>query len=84
MLLLTVATGRSQNNSEPSSTELIRKGLSLHEEEKYEEAIAEYKKVHRNDSNYYLASVEALSSMLGAKKYEEGLALCDHLLKLQN
>ncbi len=74
----------AQDKETSNSTEIIRKAFALHEEEKYDEAIAEFQKVHRNDSNYYIASVEALGSMLGAKRYKEGLELCDHLLKLQN
>ena len=67
----------AQDKETSNSTEIIRKAFALHEEEKYDEAIAEFQKVHRNDSNYYIASVEALGSMLGAKRYKEGLELCD-------
>lgn len=66
------------------SVTIIERGVKLHDEEKYEEAITEFKKVHRNDSNYYLASVEILNSYLVLKKNKEGIALCDHLLKLKN
>lgn len=62
----------------------IRKGIDLHDEQKYEEAVREFQKVHRNDSNYYLASAEILNSYLALQKNEEGLALCEHLLKMKN
>ncbi|PBQ31944.1 hypothetical protein CNR22_09235 [Sphingobacteriaceae bacterium] len=66
------------------SSVIINRGIELHGDKKYEEAITEFKKVHRNDSNYYLASVEILNSYLALKKNNEGIALCDELLKLKN
>jgi uncharacterized protein len=85
-LSVAVISGAAQEitGQQEHSSEIIRRGVKLHDEEKYDDAIAEYKKVHRNDSNYYLAGVEILTSMMAAKKYEEGLGLCEHLLKLRN
>lgn len=66
------------------SIEIIKRGIKLHDEKKYEEAILEFKKVQRNDSNYYLAGAEILNTYLVTKKNEEGLTLCNDLLKLKN
>ena len=86
MLLSGTLTLRAQQNlkDKERSITIIERGVKLHDDEKYEEAIAEFKKVHRNDSNYYLASVEILNTYLALKKNNEGIALCDHLLKLKN
>lgn len=76
--------GQQNLQEKERSIFIIERGVKLHDDEKYEEAIAEFKKVHRNDSNYYLASVEILNSYLALNKNVEGIALCDHLLKLKN
>jgi antitoxin component YwqK of YwqJK toxin-antitoxin module len=70
--------------TEERSAIIIERGIERHNEKKYDEAISEYKKVHRNDSNYYLAGAELLNTLLAQEKNEEGLAYCDHLLKLKN
>lgn len=90
LFFLTICSGTlplcAQVNSEIPERSIItiQRGVKFHDEEKYDEAIAEYKKIHRNDSNYYLASVELLNTYLTQEKNEEGIVLCDHLLKLKN
>src|SRR5688572_3054712 len=73
-----------QDSIQERSINIIRRGVELHDEKKYDEAVTEFKKVHRNDSNYYLASAEILNTYLAQEKNKEGLALCDELLKLKN
>jgi antitoxin component YwqK of YwqJK toxin-antitoxin module/Tfp pilus assembly protein PilF len=74
----------SFSQTDELSIDIIRKGVGLFDEKKYDESIAELRKVHRNDSNYYLASTEILLSYLQLGKNNEGLELCNHLLKLKN
>ena len=67
-----------------NSMDIIRRGVELIDDKKNDEAIAEFKKVHRNDSNYYLASVELLNAYLAAGKDSIGLAFSNRLLALKN
>ena len=71
----------SQTSDTKTSTDYIQRGVELHGEEKYEEALAEFAKVHRNDSNYILAGLKTLNTLDAMKKYQEGLDLCENLLK---
>lgn len=84
--LLTVFISNAQENfkEQERSATIIQRGIQLHDEEKYDEALAEFKKVHRNDSNYYLAGAEILNTYLTTKKYKEGNEFCDELLKIKN
>ncbi|MBA3663607.1 MAG: hypothetical protein H0W61_05295 [Bacteroidetes bacterium] len=71
-------------STEISSRQVIERAVELYDNKKYDESIAELKKVHRNDSNYYLASVEMILSYLSTSRDSAGLALCDNLLKIKN
>ncbi|MBL7932023.1 MAG: hypothetical protein JNL60_08975 [Bacteroidia bacterium] len=73
-----------QDSLQERSITVIRRGVEYHDDKKYDLAVAEFMKVHRNDSNYYLASVEILTTYLAQTKNKEGLALCNELLKLKN
>lgn len=53
---------------------LINNGIDLHDNEKYDEAIAEYKKVNPNDSLYTLALYEIALSYKAQDKHEEALS----------
>ncbi len=66
----------------PASLDLIQKGIELHNDGKYKEAIALYKQVSKSDTNYVWAiyelglSYNADSNFTEAKKmYELGLSL---------
>lgn len=64
-----------------NSDSLIRVGLGLQDEKKYEEAIAEYEKVNENDSNYVQAQFQTASAYLLAKKYEASIEISDRILR---
>lgn len=68
-------------NKEERSEDLIAKGQDLMGEKKYDEALTVFRKIHRNDSNFILGGLNELSALLNLEKNEEGLALCEHLLK---
>lgn len=67
-----------------NSDEVIKQGIKLHDDEKYEEAISEFKKIQRNDSGFVLASVELVNTYLTQKKDTAALNLCNELLKQDN
>ncbi|MCW3083187.1 MAG: hypothetical protein JWP12_553 [Bacteroidetes bacterium] len=53
---------------EVDSKKIIQKGVDLHDAEKYDEAIAEFKKVNKNDTNFVLASIELANSYIANKQ----------------
>lgn len=61
--------------------EIIQSGIKLHDEKKYDEAIAEFKKIQRNDSGFALASVELINTYIANNKDSSAVVLCDELLK---
>lgn len=73
----------------PKPAEVIEKGIELHDEEKYKEAILKFKLVNENDSFYHTALYEMALSLQKDKQYElaaqtalKGLALNTELDKL--
>ncbi|MDR0941143.1 MAG: hypothetical protein LBM68_02830, partial [Bacteroidales bacterium] len=57
----------------------INTGIDLHDNEHYEAAIAEYRKVNSNDSLYVLALHEIALSYKALEKYEEALSALDSI-----
>ncbi len=55
------------------SADSIEKGITLHDEEKYEEAIRLFSMVSPGDTNYELALYEKCLSLVKAERYEEAL-----------
>jgi uncharacterized protein len=73
-----------ENNPLINSGELIDKAVSLHDEGKYKESIAIYKKITRGDTNYYRAVYEmALSQMLDSQ-YAAAKQSCEWGLAVSN
>lgn len=84
-LTILCSTAFSQETyKKDDSREIIRKGIELNDDKKYSEAIAEFKKVHRNDSNYVLASVELANTYLANDQDSLAISLCNELLKQKN
>ncbi|HLP18660.1 MAG TPA: tetratricopeptide repeat protein [Chitinophagales bacterium] len=67
-----------------NSGELIKQGIELHDQEKYDEAIKMYSQVPENDTNYILAIVEKALSVYAQKDYEKTIALCEQAMALGN
>ncbi len=63
------------------SGELIRKGIELHENEKYNEAIKLYNKISINDTNYALAQYEVALSYMEMKLYVTAQEVLKQLLE---
>lgn len=70
--------------TQEASIDLIKKGVEYHDNKEYDKALLEFKKVNRNDSNYYLAAVEMLNTYLVSKNDSAGLAFCNRLLTIKN
>lgn len=56
-----------------NSSQLIEEGVKLHEEEKFDEALAKYDAVSRNDSSYALAIYEKTLSYYSKKDYSKAI-----------
>lgn len=59
-----------------NSGELIQKGVRLHDQEKYDEALELYNKVPENDTNYTLAVVEKALTFYAKKDYDKAITMC--------
>lgn len=70
-------------NSVKDSRKFIEDGVALHDEKKYDEAIAEFKKVNRNDTNYALALYELANSYVAMEKDSLAVIVCDEALKMR-
>jgi tetratricopeptide (TPR) repeat protein len=60
-----------------NSGELISEGIKLHDEKKYEEAAAVYRKVPRNDTNYVQSLYELAYTLSSDSSYREALQICN-------
>jgi len=76
LLSLTFIIYRSEaqtNNPLINSGELIKNGLKLHDEKKYKEAIEEYLKINRSDTNYANALYELSYSYYADSQFDKSL-----------
>jgi antitoxin component YwqK of YwqJK toxin-antitoxin module len=73
----------SQGRIKPlvKSSEVINEGIKLHDAEKYDDAIAKYKSINRNDSNYVYAMAELSYSYFSNKQHNAAVDLCKEMLK---
>jgi antitoxin component YwqK of YwqJK toxin-antitoxin module len=82
LLLLTCYKAFSQSADELNSIKIIEKGIELHDNKKYEEAVIEYKKISRSDSNYVLAATELATTYIASGKDSLAVDLCNNLLEI--
>ncbi len=61
------------NNPLINSGEIIQKGSKLHDEKKYKEAISEFKKIDRSDTNYVNALYEMSYSYYSDSQFDKSL-----------
>ncbi len=59
-----------------SARERIQQGVQFNDDEKYDEAMREFEKVHPADSLYYLALYESALTSMNQKKYAKGVDFC--------
>lgn len=79
VLMLTAATAQ-----QTPSEQIIKKGISLFDEEKYEEALKMYRLVHENDSNYTFMLAEMAMCYLQMEKYDSAIIVADKGLAIPN
>jgi len=80
ILLSSINFLKAQSALEYDTKTIINKGIELHDAKKYNEAILEFKKINRNDSNYVLAAVELVNTYIADGKDSLALELCNNLL----
>jgi antitoxin component YwqK of YwqJK toxin-antitoxin module len=81
LLLSSLSFVNAQSAAEFDTKTIINKGIEFHDEKKYDEAILEFKKVNKNDSNYVLAAVELVNTYIEDGKDSLALELCNSLLE---
>lgn len=86
LLLTTTIFGHAQlrNNPPLSTGKIIEEGLKLHDEEKYDEAIAKYDMVSRNDTNYTWALYEKTLSLYSKKDYTNAIKTASYGISMQS
>lgn len=67
----------AQNVKPVNSGELISEGIKLHDQQKYEEAAALFRKVPRNDTNYVRSLYELAYTLSSDSNYTEALKICN-------
>ncbi|MBI2730117.1 MAG: hypothetical protein HYX40_05095 [Sphingobacteriales bacterium] len=66
-----------------NSSEVINEGIKLHDQGKYKEAIAEYKKVSRSDTNYVRALYEMAYTSYADSQFTAANEYCELALSLK-
>jgi antitoxin component YwqK of YwqJK toxin-antitoxin module len=82
-IVMCSATGISfsaEVSPEYDSYKIIQNGAKLHDEKKYAQAIEEFKKVNKNDTNYVLAILELANSYIANKQDSLAVIACDKVL----
>src|SRR6218665_200615 len=62
---------------EVDSKKIIEKGIELHDKGNYDEAIAEFKKVNKNDTNFVLVCLELANTYIANKQDSLAILACD-------
>lgn len=78
--LLVSALSFSQNKT--AAEEMVNKGVYLHDEGKYTEALAKYEEALNLDKNNIMALSEKAMTLEALKKYDKAIEVCKLILKL--
>lgn len=73
----TLSFSFAQTSQDVDSRKIIEKGVELHESKKYEEAINEFKKVNKNDTNFVLVCLELANSYIANGQDSMAIVVCD-------
>lgn len=66
-----------------NSGEVIKKGMALHDERNYKEAISEYQKIPEHDTNYLWALYEVVMSARTDSQYNLAISTCNKALAIK-
>jgi antitoxin component YwqK of YwqJK toxin-antitoxin module/Tfp pilus assembly protein PilF len=75
--VLSLFTNAQQRATRINSGEIMQKGVQLHDDGKYKEALAEYDKIPVGDSNYVWALYESALSCSADSQFARGIAYCE-------
>jgi tetratricopeptide (TPR) repeat protein len=81
--LLPLGLFAQKNIVQESSSELIEKGIELHDQKKYYEAIQKYKKVSVNDTNYFTAQYEMALTYVEQEEWVFAQKILKNLISLE-
>ena len=76
-ILFSVLVFAQEKNPLINSGEIISEAVKLHDAGKYKEAIDQYKKINRNDTNYVWALYETALSYSADSQYNEAIHNCE-------
>lgn len=79
-LFSTTSFSFAQIATDIDSRKIINKGIEFHDEKKYTEAIAEFTKINRNDTNFVLAVLELANSYIANGQDSLALISCNQAL----
>lgn len=72
-----LSISNAQTLLEVDSKKIIEKGVEFHDSNKYQEAINEFKKVNKNDTNFVLACLELANSYIANGQDSLAIDACD-------
>src|SRR6188768_2220286 len=74
-LLFNLFLTAQENNPLINSAEYIKKGIELHDQGKYKEAIATYKKIDKSDTNYHEVIYELAYTLSADSQFTDALKM---------
>ena len=80
-LLFPLTIFAQRNVSRVVSRDVIERGIKLHDDKKYAQAIEEYEKVNINDTAYALAQYEIALSQMQLENYHQAAQILNELLE---
>lgn len=82
LLFLNVNTSFGQILKEIDSYTILQKGIQFHDDKKYAQAITEFKKINKNDTNFVIAALELANSYVANKQDSLAVIACDQVLSM--
>ena len=84
LIILISVFSFSLHAQQQTSTDLIRRGIELHDEEKFQEAIDVYKQINENDSLYDYMLYEISYSFMQLEEYDSAIYYVNIGLELES
>lgn len=77
ILCYTLSFSFAQTSPEVNSRTIIEKGAEFHDSQKYQEAINEFKKVNKNDTNFVLTCIQLANTYIANEQDSLAIIVCD-------